>query len=361
MGNERAYWLAFHLVYGISLRWIERLRTHFGDLATAWEADQAQLQQLGLRDSILERFRTLRQRLDPHQYLATVEAQGIRVLCYPDEAYPPRLREIPSPPLALFMRGELTPADDRAVALVGTRQATSYGQLVTQQLASELCQHGITIVSGLAYGIDRVAHEAALDAGGRSIAVFGTGVDVVYPRAHQRLAERLIEHGAILSEFPPGTRPIAENFPIRNRIISGLSLGVIVVEAPMRSGALITARFAAEQGRSVYAVPGPITSPVSQGTLALLKDGATPIGSARDVLDDLQLEVRQLALPTPPTPPPASPHEAQILALLTHGPYHIDDLAAELGLGISQMNVLLLEMQLQGQVRHLGAQLYARA
>lgn len=356
--DARVAWLGFHAIEGISLQRLERLLVHYGTVQEAWNAPEAELRALGLPEGPLARLVAARRAGLPHRILEAAERAGARVLVYPDEEYPPLLREIASPPLALFVKGTIEPADSRAVALVGTRQASSYGVQVARTFATEFAQAGVTVVSGLARGIDRAAHEAALDAGGRTVAVLGTGIDVVYPAGHRFLAQRIAEQGALVTEFLPGTPPHAGNFPIRNRIISGLSLGVIVVEAPERSGALITANFALDQNRTVYAVPGPIFSSGAAGIVRLLREGAIPVGSAQDVLADLQLEARQLPLATPPVVPE---HARPVFAALGTEPKHIDELAAEVGMGIAQLSALLLELQLEGLVTHLGAQHYALA
>ncbi len=356
--DARAAWVGFHAIEGISLRRLERLVAHYGTVEDAWQAPEGELRALGLPEGALARLLHARRTGLPHRVLDAAERVGARVLVYPDEDYPPLLREIASPPLALFVKGTLLPTDTRAVAIVGTRQASNYGVQVARTFADELVQAGVTVVSGLARGIDRAAHEASLEAGGRTIAVLGTGIDVVYPAGHRVLAQRIAEHGALVTEFVPGTPPHAGNFPVRNRIISGLSLGVVVVEAPERSGALITANFALEQNRAVYAVPGPIFSSGTGGILRLLRDGATPVGSAHDVLEDLRLEARQLPLAVPPA---ISEAARPVFAALGTEPKHIDELAAEVGLGIAQVSALLLELQLEGLVTHLGAQHYALA
>jgi DNA processing protein len=206
-----------------------------------------------------------------------IKRQGIQVITWEDEIYPRRLREIDQPPPVLYLRGSIDPEDDWAVAIVGTRRVTPYGRQITADLAAFLARNGITVVSGLARGVDGIAHEAALGAGGRTIAVLGSGVDRLYPPEHRKLAERIIDHGAVCSDYPPGTAPESSNFPPRNRIISGLSQAVVVIEAGESSGALITARFAADQGRDVLAVPGPINAAQSIGTNHLIQQGARPL------------------------------------------------------------------------------------
>ncbi|NIO68955.1 MAG: DNA-protecting protein DprA, partial [Anaerolineae bacterium] len=221
-------------------------------------------------DSLLE----TRNKISLDDEMEKIERAGAQVLTWQDDAYPPQLRHIHSPPPVLYVKGELRPEDEWAVAVVGTRRATVYGKEATRTLASDLARNGVTIVSGLARGIDAQAHRAALEAGGRTIAVFGSGIDIIYPPEHKKLAQAVVENGALVSEYALGTPPEGSNFPPRNRIISGLSLGVVIVEAGVRSGALITADYAGEQGRDVFAVPGNIFHRGSQGTNKLIQQGA---------------------------------------------------------------------------------------
>jgi DNA processing protein len=257
------------------------------------------------------------------------------------------------------VHGELDTADDYAIAIVGTRLATTYGKEVTRSLASALAHNRITIVSGLARGIDLIAHEAALEAGGRTIAVLGCGVDVVYPPEARRVSEQVVEHGALVSEYGLGTRPEAGNFPPRNRIISGLSLGVIVVEAGLESGALITAAFALEQGRDVFAVPGNVLSRSSQGTNRLIQQGAKLVTSFEDVLEELQLQQVAQQQETR-TIIPEDETERVVWDALSHEPLHVDELRRQLDLPISTISSTLIVMELKGLARHVGGMNYIR-
>jgi DNA processing protein len=256
--------------------------------------------------------------------------------------------------------GDFAPPDTFAVAVVGTRRATHYGREVAARLSAELAEAGITVISGLAKGIDTIAHQSALEAGGRTIAVLGSGLDVIYPAENRGLARRIVEEGrgAVVSEYPLGTQPDAINFPPRNRIVSGLSLGVLVVEAPEKSGALITVDFALEQGRDVFAVPGPITSYSSDGTNRLLKQGARCVTSVRDILEELDMQMvtehveAVKALPSDPT-------ERMLLELLQESSQHVDELTNRSGLPSSTVSAILTMMELKGMVRHLGGMHYA--
>ncbi len=250
--NDKRYWIGFNLIKGIGAVRMQALIQHFGDLEEAWKAKPADLAQAGLGLKVIERIVQARGQVDLEKVWKKIESQNIHILTWEDDAYPQRLKEIDQPPPVLYLRGDYLPDDLFAVAIVGTRRATPYGRQITEELASFLAAHGITVVSGLARGIDAIAHQTALKAGGRTIGVLGSGVDKIYPPEHRALADKMIESGAIVSDYAPGTPPDATNFPPRNRIISGLSLAVVVIEAGETSGALITAEFAAEQGREIF-------------------------------------------------------------------------------------------------------------
>jgi DNA processing protein len=286
----------------------------------------------------------------------------VTALTLTNPAYPALLREIALPPPVLYLRGALTPADDWSIAIVGTRRASAYGRQMTERLAGELAAQQITIVSGLARGIDTYAHTAALEAGGRTIAVLGCGPDLVYPPENARLAARIIESGAILTEFAPGTQPEAGNFPARNRLISGLALAVLVTEAPAESGALITTRFAAEQGRDVLAVPGNATARGSYGANRLIQDGARLVLETADVLAELNLHLvpQQLELRAAL---PENDAEARLLDLLAASgdPLHADELCRASGLPIAEVSGTLVMLELKGLVRQLAPMTYANS
>jgi DNA processing protein len=362
--EERAYWVAWARVPGIGPARLRLLARAFGTLKAAWNSRALDLRGAGLDErttaSAVNAFTTL----DPAaEWERTVQA-GITVLTWNDEEYPDRLRSIASAPAILYVRGELTADDALAVAIVGTRRATAYGREVAHRIATDLAAVGVTVVSGLAKGIDGIAHDRCLAAGGRTIAVLGHGMQMIYPPEHRSLAARIADGGgALITEYPLGARIDPANFPARNRIISGLALGVVIVEADRKSGALITADFAADQGREVFAVPGSILSPMSAGTNALIKDGARLITGVDDILAELRLEIRreqhatQQALPTLPGVPGAE----ALLGALGAEPSHIDDLCRACGLPISDVNGLLVQLQLTGAVRPAGPQLYVRA
>ncbi len=358
--DELCYWLGFNLVRGIGPVRLRGLLKHFGDIQTAWKAPRADLEETGLDRRSLNNLLKARRQIDLAQVRQNVEDEGAHVLTWESPDYPELLRQIPDPPPVLFVKGELIPADEWAVAMVGTRKATAYGKEVARQLSGALARNHVTVVSGMARGIDGTAHRAALEAGGRTIAVLGCGVDRVYPPEHRQLARDIAENGALISDYPLGTRPEGKNFPPRNRIISGLSRGVIVVEAGLRSGALITADFAADQGRDVFAVPGNIYSPASKGCNRLLRDGASIVTEVRDVLEMLHLDqlaekqVARAVLPENAT-------EATIFEQLSHEPCHVDELARAIELPIEEINSTLVMMELKGMVRQVGALQYVLA
>ncbi len=353
--SEQAFLVALSQVTHIGPVRLGRLRDRFGTLESAWCANERDL--LGVLDERTCRaVLVARSSIDPVRVLAQIADSGAQVVTVLDDDYPRILREIPGPPPVVYFRGSLPAQDDSTIAMVGTRRSTSYGREATIRIASDLAAAGVTIVSGLARGIDGFAHQAALEAGGRTIAVMASGVDIIYPPEHRQLANRIVESGALISDYPPGTKPDAPNFPARNRIISGLSLATIVVEAPSRSGALITVGFAADQGRDVYAVPGSIFSNASEGTNNLLRQGATPLTCAADLLDDLKLSP---ALPTDEpaqTAFPMTDDERAIYALVTSEPQHIDELAYSAGVTISQASALMTMLELKGLVSNAGAQ-----
>jgi DNA processing protein len=289
-----------------------------------------------------------------------IDRKGITVVAIVDSSYPQLLAQIPAPPPVLYVRGALLPEDDLAIAMVGTRRSTSYGREVAGRIASGLAEAGATIVSGLARGIDAAAHNGAVKAGGRTIAVLGSGVDIIYPSEHQQLAERIIENGALISDYPPGRKPDAPNFPARNRIISGLSLGVVVIEAPNRSGALITVDFAADQGREVFIVPGSVLSENSAGCHRLLRDGARLVTCADDVLEDLRIGQRkehaavQQALPL-------TDAERRLLNHINADPQHIDEIVAAANLPVAEGLALISMLELKGIVRDAGSRHFVRS
>ena len=360
MSDQKRFWIGFNLVKGIGSVRLKALIDTFGDIETAWQAGEVDLRAAGLSDRIVENLVQLRSDLDLELVWERVQAQTTRVLTWEDPDYPRRLMEIDQPPPVLYVLGELLDADEWAISVVGSRRITSYGRQVTEEIAASLARNGITVVSGLARGVDAVAHQAALQAGGRTLAVLGSGVDRIYPPEHRQLAEQVIAQGAILSDYPLGTPPDASNFPPRNRIIAGLARATVVVEAGERSGALITAAFAAEQGREVFAVPGTIYAPMSKGPNRLILEGARPLLDIKDLLEVLDLvsigDFRQAR-----TILPADAVEAQLFSILGREPLHVDEIRSRANLPIEKVSAALTLMELKGMIRQVGGMHYVSA
>ena len=330
------------------------LREYFGRIELACDASIDLLQ--GLLSLTREQAQQVKVPLtrEAREVVASVRAS---VVTLADDGYPPLLREIIDPPLVLHVRGNASLLANLSIAIVGSRRATPYGLNAAQKLSRDLASAGITIVSGLARGIDASAHEAALEASAPTIGVLGTGIDVVYPRSHQALFRRVAETGAIVSELPPGTPPKRENFPIRNRIISGLSKGTVIVEATTRSGSLITARMAAEQGRDVFAVPGSIFSDRSEGTHRLIQYGAKLVHDADDVLEELGDHLR---VPRRREEPLEAPLADVLTALSREEGSHVDMVAARLKQSSGEVAEALLQLELGGWIRALPGARYVR-
>ncbi len=287
---------------------------------------------------------------------------GVHVVTWGGEAYPSRLSETDGAPTLLLVQGGLLQTDDQAIAMVGTRKCTPYGRQIARRLAADLARRGFTIVSGMADGIDGEAHQGALEAGGRTIAVMASGPDITYPRSHRQLRADIANSGAVVTEYAFGTEPLRERFPARNRVISGLALGVIVVEAPMRSGALITARHGAEQGRDVFAVPGNVDSPNSRGCHALIKDGARLVEVAEDVVEGLgiMLEAVPVRAASPQQQADLSGDEAAVMKTLSFEPRQVDEIAAEAQLAVATVNATLMMLEMKGIVRRFPGNTYVR-
>jgi DNA processing protein len=355
--DERLFWVGLNLVKGVGAVRFQRLLDFFGDAQTAWEAPPLALKSAGLEERIVDSFLQVRASVDLHAIWKDIEAREITLLTWLDEGYPRRLKEISQPPPVLYLRGEMIPQDEWAVAIVGTRKYTSYGQLVAEEVAAFLARNGVTVVSGLARGIDSIAHQAALNAGGRSIGILGNGVDQIYPPENEGLARQMMERGAVMSDYPLGTPPENFNFPPRNRIISGLSIATVIVEAGQKSGALITAEFAANQGREVFAVPGKINAPQSKGTNRLIQEGAHPLLNPEDLMAALDLTM-VTEHQTARTVLPADATEAALFKVLGHEPKHVDEIGLEVNLPIEQVTSALVLMELKGLVRQVGGMQY---
>lgn len=338
----------------------------FGSPEAIFGASNQQLRAVeGIASTHLGKLRAVEAEANVDAMLERLDELDAHLLPINDEAYPPLLREIEDPPPLLFVRGDFTDRDDLSVALVGTRKRSTYGEMVADQLSRDLVRRGFTVVSGLAVGIDSDAHDGTLEAGGRTIAVTACGIDVNYPAANADLRERITKSGAVISEFAMGAPAARHCFPQRNRILSGLSLGTVVIEAPTKSGALITARLAGEMGREVFAVPGNVTSPVSRGCHALLRDGATLVETAEDIVEGLGIMLEAV-----PEREPAAERERklddlpadqrEVLGALSHQPRNIDDVAADCQMPVPQVSSALMLLEVKGLVKRFPGNQFVR-
>lgn len=373
MNPEHPYWLALSLVKGLGYRHLLRLVNACGSAKAAWEAPPSLLDEIGATPALKQALLTARRTLDIAREMERVRAANALLITFDDPTYPANLRTVDAPPPVLYVRGELSPADDLAVAVVGTRSASSYGREATFKLARELALHGVTVISGLAFGIDSAAHHGALAGSGRTLAVFGCGVDRVYPPGNEALAQDILAKraGAWLSEFPIGTPPTAGNFPRRNRTLAGLACAVLVTEAPEGSGALITAECALEHGRDVFALPSNILNSKGAGTNHLIQDGARLVTSVDDILEDLAItpatERPAVRTPLPPSTPTApapqdlSAAEAALLECLTLTPSHIDELIRHSRLRADEAISAMTLLELKGLASMVGPMQYCRS
>ena len=365
--EQLGYWIAFSRVMGIGPVRFKMLLDFFQeDVAQAWHGRVSELSEAGLDRKTIESFFKQRSTIIPQQELERLERLRIQVITWKDTAYPPLLRQIEYSPPVLYVCGNLTEQDHRyTLAIVGTRKMSSYGRQVTEHFTQKLVQGKITIVSGLALGIDTVAHTTALDAGGRTLAVLACGLDTIYPATNYNLAKRIVEseRGALITTFPLGVRPESGNFPARNHRISALSLGVLVAEAPLKSGSLITAGSALQQGREVFAVPSSILSSGGEGVNRLIRDGAHPVTDIGDILDNLNIHIV-------PTENKTHGHaldlmesdiEKAIFTQLSYEPMHIDELIRSSEAAAELVSATLTIMEIKGIVRHVGTMQYVRA
>jgi DNA processing protein len=358
--DELKYWIAFNRIAGLGRVRYSLLESHFPSMEEAWNAGASELKAAGLEGRLVSRIVSERADISPDAEMERLAKHKVTALTRHDPAYPARLKEIYDLPPVLYVRGELTAADEWCVAVVGTRRPTPYGRQAAEELSYGLAQNGICLVSGLARGIDCIAHKAALEAGGRTIAVLACGLDIVYPPEHARLALEIAERGALVSDYPLGTQPRGEFFPRRNRIMSGLSLGVLVVEGDIKSGAMITARLALEQDREVFAVPGSIFSVQSRGANSLVKEGAKLVQRVEDVLEELNLTMVPQQIEMKETIP-ATDTEAALLRHISREPAHIDEVCRNSGLPIATVSSVLAMLELKGLVRQMGPMSYVRA
>lgn len=365
-------WIALSFVIGVGSRTAATLIDRFGSPTAVFEASVHTLESAGLRRETIDVIKSAEPRKKASHEINEIERLGGEPLILTDDRYPALLRETYDPPIVIYCLGSFSNAFSQpVVAIVGSRRCSTYGRNVAEKLSRELAERGVTIASGLARGIDSAAHRGALEGGGLTVGVMGTGLDAVYPKENRKLAARIVEQGALITEFPLATPPVSQNFPFRNRVISGLALGVLVVEGAERSGSLITARLAYEQGRDVFAVPGNITSAKSFGPNYLIKDGAKLVHTWRDVIEELPTEVKapilsaergesrikQVAMDEVPL----SDSERKVLRMLnTDEAVHIDQLILKAGLGSGELMGALLKLEMMDRIRQLPGKSFVR-
>lgn len=359
--DQIKYWVALNRVPRLGTVRIGRLEAYFGQLENAWKADLGQLKSAGIEGRVASEIISARSRLSPDDEMERLGQAGVTAISWNHADYPARLKEISNPPPVLYYKGTLLAADERSVAVVGTRSPTTYGREAAATLTADLARCGITIVSGMALGIDGVAHHSALDQGARTIALLAGGLDIIYPREHTRLFQQIQENGAVVSETPLGVRPNSQSFPRRNRLISGISLGTLVVEAGEKSGARWTVQHALEQNREVFCVPGSIYSPASRLTNRLIQEGAKLVLNYNDILEELNLSAvaHQIEMRLAPDLPELDDsEETRLLAHLDNEPLHIDEIRRRAGLPITQVSGLLTMLEIKKRVRQVGCMHY---
>ncbi|MBN1625836.1 MAG: DNA-processing protein DprA [Deltaproteobacteria bacterium] len=364
MSEKRCLWLALAMIQGLGNIAIKRLLERFREPEMIFKASLAELCEVeGIREEIARSIVKKRYSGDPERELIKAEDQGVRIITYNDPEYPVLLREIHDPPVVLYIKGKDIPGNRTFIAVVGSRNSTSYGQKAAEKIGQGLARRGLGVVSGMARGIDSSSHWGCLEGKGITIAVLGTGIDVVYPTSNRRLYDQIAEKGVIISEFPMGSPPVPNNFPIRNRIISGLCRGTVIVEATKNSGSLITASLALEQGRELFAVPGSINSFKSTGCHYLIKQGACLIENADDILEALGMNYP--SVPKTDTfremmPEGMDDAESELYNIIGDYPVHIDQIARDGRMNPGEVSSLLMKMELKGLIRQLPGKMFVR-
>lgn len=361
--NDLKYWIAFSYLPEIGSNRFRKLLNYFKNLEFAWEANVNELEKAGIEKNIAEKIILKRKQINPDEKMEKTEKENVKIITFNDPQYPKLLKEIDNFPALLFYKGTFQKQDEFSLAIVGTRKMSIYGRQIILEIVRDLVQNNLVIVSGLAKGVDALAHQTTLELGGRTIAVLGSGLGNkdIYPFENRNLAQKIIEqNGLLLSEYPPETLPQKYFFPYRNRIIAGLSLGTLIIEAPEKSGALITARYALEQGREIFAVPGNIHNLNSVGCNNLIKMGGKLVNNANDILDALNF-VRTVKPIVKKIIKPSNKEEAELLKFLSEEPIHIDKLIEFSKLSPTAINSVLTMMEINGKIKHLGGMYYILA
>lgn len=365
--TEQESLIALNMIERVGPITIKRLLEAFGNAATVLEAGWEKLRRVeGIGPEMAKRVSRWRESVDIPAEMEKIEKEGVKIVTLSDPSYPECLKHIYDPPPVLYVKGEIKPEDNHAIAVVGARRCSHYGRMSAERLASQIARIGLTVVSGLARGIDTAAHQGALSAGGRTIAVLGSGLDRLYPAENKKLADKIAASGAVITEFALGTTPQKTNFPLRNRVISGLSLGVVVIEAARRSGSLITAAIALEQGRTVFAMPGRIDSYASKGTHALIKDGAKLVESLEDICEEFPYlfpeegrapgKDKERALPRPKL----TPEEERVMSVLSAQERPIDEISAACKMPPAAVSGTLLSLELKRLINQLPGKLFRK-
>jgi DNA processing protein len=357
--NEKNYLIALASFVPFGPARLRLLLSYFSSARKVWNLSEKSLMEVGLGQKLVRGFLAYKIKFKPEEYFRLLKKLEIKVITEDDPSYPVNLKGLTNAPVVLYLKGDIIPNDTNAVGIVGARKMTVYGKEVTEIFSSALASLGVTIVSGLAIGVDSVAHRAALESGGRTIAVMGCGLDRLYPPQNFQLAKAIAASGALLSEYPLGYPALPVNFAVRNRIISGVSRALLVVEGAAKSGTLLTASHAAEQGRVVFAVPGPITSPLSAAPNFLIKNGAKVADGPKEILRELNLQT-MVDIGEVEKVMPADENETQIIKLITDEPLHLDEIARISSLEVGLLSARLTMMELKGLVKHLGGGVYRR-
>ncbi len=357
--EDKLYWLALNMVPGVGPMAYRNLVATFRDPEQVFAAPVQQLAAVeGIGEKTIRSIKDFSVEGAAAEELKKAKDLGVSILTYCDEGYPKNLLQIYDPPPLLYVRGTWNVWDSPMVAVVGSRKGSPYGRAVTKRISKELASGGVTVVSGMARGIDTCAHLGALEVGGKTIAVFGCGIDIIYPPENKKLFLEIIDHGAVISEFPLSIPPEGKNFPKRNRIISGLSLGVVIVEATADSGSLITAFHALEQGREVFAVPGNVGMATSTGTNKLIKQGAKLVEDAQDILTEILPQYEGATYRE--EHPVLNDEEDGIVQILSQNPLHIDEISRLSQMEVQRVSTILLELELKGVISQLGGKMFVR-
>lgn len=361
MTDDLKFWNAVNSTGFIGPKKFKKLINFFSDMETAWHASYSELKQSGLEEKDITQFLTLRKQINPDQEMEKLEKEKIKIITLKDKNYPKLLKEIYDPPALLYIKGSFAENSDQPkIGVVGTRKMSAYGKQITSEITYDLARAGMIIISGMAQGVDTEAHQAALSAKQKTYAVLGSGIDdkSIYPKNNLFLSKKIVESGGVLiSEYPYGMPGLKQNFPQRNRIIAGLSLGIVVTECPEESGALITVRCALEQNRDVFACPGPIFSENSKGTNLLIQQGAKLTLSASDIIEELSLN---LILPKKHEIKPENPEEEKILEILSKEPLHLNSLIKKTQIPVPKLLPLLTKMEITAKIKNIGGMNYIK-